>query len=90
MAKEREIVSKTNLKVGELENREISKLKDELSKSKVFVSELESKLEIANKSVRNFEDKIKKSELENKNTKLEHDKKIKELEIDLQVTCNMT
>ncbi|XP_018565747.1 putative leucine-rich repeat-containing protein DDB_G0290503 isoform X5 [Anoplophora glabripennis] len=84
LAKEREIVSKTNLKVGELENREINKLKDELSKSKVYVSELESKLEISNKTAKNLEDKIKKSELENKNTKLEHDRKIKELEIDLQ------
>ncbi|KAJ8923622.1 hypothetical protein NQ315_010201 [Exocentrus adspersus] len=84
LAKEREIVSKTNMKVGELENREINKLKDELSKSKVYVSELESKLEIANKTIRNLEDKVKKLELDNKNIKLEHDKKAKELEIDLQ------
>ncbi|XP_049826814.1 kinectin-like isoform X3 [Aethina tumida] len=82
--KEREIVSKTNLKVGELENREINKLKDDLSKKKVQLSELESKLEIAAKNQRNLEDKLKKSDVENKNNKLEIEKKNKELEIDLQ------
>lgn len=85
LAKEREIVSKTSLKVDELENREISKLKDALSKSKVHVSEIESKLEIANKSNINLEDKLSMSQLDNKNFKLENEKKLKQLEIDLQV-----
>lgn len=84
LAREREIVSTTTLKIGELEGREISKLKDELSKKAVILSELESKLELSNKNQKNLEDKIKKIELEKKNTKLEQDKKNKELEIDLQ------
>ncbi|KAF7281936.1 hypothetical protein GWI33_004055 [Rhynchophorus ferrugineus] len=81
---EREIISKTSLKMEELEGREMSRLKDDLSKKAVIVSELESKLEISNKNQKNLEEKIKKSELEKKNSKLDHDKKIKELEIDLQ------
>ncbi|ENN81095.1 hypothetical protein YQE_02463, partial [Dendroctonus ponderosae] len=84
LAQEREMVSKTNLKIGELEGREISKLKDELSKKAVILSELESKLELANKSQKNLEDKLKKAELEKKNGTLEQEKKIKELHIDLQ------
>ncbi|CAH0562267.1 unnamed protein product [Brassicogethes aeneus] len=84
LSKEREIVSKTSLKVGELENREINKLKDELSKKKVQLSELESKLEMSTKNHKNLEDKLKKTETENKNNKLEIEKKNKELEIDLQ------
>lgn len=89
LAKEREMVSKTNIKVEELENREISKLKDTLSKSKVHLSEMESKLEIANKSIKNLEDKLSKSHLENKNAKLENEKKLKQLEIDLQVSTEI-
>lgn len=81
------MVSKTNLKVDVLENREISKLKDAVSKSKVHLSETESKLEIANKSNKNLEDKLSKTQLENKNLKLENEKKLKELEINLQVSC---
>lgn len=71
--------------MDELENREISKLKDALSKSKVHVSEIESKLEIANKSNKNLEDKLSMTQLDNKNAKLENEKKLKQLEIDLQV-----
>ncbi|CAG9760336.1 unnamed protein product [Ceutorhynchus assimilis] len=84
LAREREVISTTNLKIGELEGREISKLKDDLSKKAVILSELESKLELSNKNQKNLEDKIKKAELEKKNTKLDQEKKIKELEIDLQ------
>lgn len=76
------------MKVDELENREISKLKDALSKSRVSVSEMESKLEIANKSNKNFEEKLSKTQLDNKNAKLENEKKLKEFEIDLQVSCD--
>lgn len=72
--------------MDELENREISKLKDALSKSKVHVSEIESKLEIANKSNKNLEDKLSLTQLDNKNAKLENEKKLKQLEIDLQVS----
>ncbi|XP_030748386.1 uncharacterized protein PFB0765w isoform X3 [Sitophilus oryzae] len=84
LSQERDIVSKTSLKVEELKGREINRLKDDLSKKAVIVSELEAKLEIAIKNEKNLEDKIKKSDLEKKNSKLEQEKKIKELEIDLQ------
>ncbi|KAJ8939977.1 hypothetical protein NQ318_006159 [Aromia moschata] len=84
LTKEREIVSKTNLKAGETANREISKLKDELSKNKVNLSELESKLEIATKNQRDLQDRLKKTEQDNKNSKLDLERKNKEIEIDLQ------
>ncbi|KAL1492930.1 hypothetical protein ABEB36_011094 [Hypothenemus hampei] len=84
LAREREVVSATNMKIGELEGREISKLKDELSKKAVVLAELESKFELAFQSQTNLQDKVKKAELDKKNTKLEQEKKIKELEIDLQ------
>ncbi|XP_050314721.1 restin homolog isoform X2 [Anthonomus grandis grandis] len=84
LAKEREVVSKTNLKIGELEGREISKLKSELSKKNVVVSELESKLEMANKNQQNLQDKIKKSEAASSSAQVDLEKKIKELQIDLQ------
>lgn len=57
-----------------------------MNKSKVHVSEMETKLEIANKSTRNLEDKLAMSQLVIKNAKLDNEKKVKQLEIDLQVT----
>lgn len=71
--------------MSELENREISKLKDELSKNKVHVSEIESKLEMSKKSHKNLQEKLSKAESDNKTMKFENEKKIKSLEIDLQV-----
>ncbi|XP_057661473.1 early endosome antigen 1 isoform X2 [Diorhabda carinulata] len=67
---EKELVSKTNKKVGELESAEIAKLKEELDR--------------VNKSYKSVEEKLSKAQLENKNGKLENEKKIKEMEIDLQ------
>lgn len=71
--------------MDELENRELSKFKDALSKSKVQVSEMESKLETANQFNRNLEEKLSKTQLEIINSKLENEKKVKQLESDLQV-----
>ncbi|CAG9816740.1 unnamed protein product [Phaedon cochleariae] len=82
--KEREVVSKTNLKASEIESREISKLKNELTKGNVQVSEIESKLEIANKSCKTAEDKLSKIQMEINNIKSEKEKKVKQMEIDLQ------
>lgn len=72
------------MKVGELENREINKLKADLSKKIVEISELETKLELANNNQKNIEDKLKKSEQQLKSSKQENEKKIKELELELQ------
>ncbi|XP_044256833.1 centromere-associated protein E-like isoform X4 [Tribolium madens] len=80
LKKERESVSK----VGEIETREITKLKDELSKSKANLADIESKLATSQKSQKNLEDKLKKSEADNKNDKLSLEKKKGELEIELQ------
>ncbi|RZC34944.1 leucine-rich repeat-containing protein [Asbolus verrucosus] len=84
LKKERESVSKANLKVGELENREITKLKDELTKSKANLAEIESKLESSQKNQKNLEEKLKKSELDMKNDKMNLEKKTGELELELQ------
>ncbi|KYB29625.1 hypothetical protein TcasGA2_TC013627 [Tribolium castaneum] len=80
LKKERESFSK----VDELETREITKLKDELSKSKANLADVESKLASSQKSQKNLEDKLKKSETDSKNDKLSLEKKKGELEIELQ------
>lgn len=82
MKKERESVSK----VGETETREITKLKDELTKSKANLADIESKLATSQKSQKNLEDKLKKTEADSKNDKLNLEKKKGELEIELQVS----
>ncbi|CAH1969998.1 unnamed protein product [Acanthoscelides obtectus] len=84
LAKEKELLSKTSLKAEELESAEINRLKDELTRSKARVSDIESKLESSNKFQKTLEDKLTKAQNETKNAKLENEKKIKELEIDLQ------
>lgn len=67
---EKELVTNTNKRVGELESTEIAKLKEELDS--------------VNKSYKSIEEKLSKAQLENKNGKLENEKKMKEMEIDLQ------
>ena len=85
MKQERESVSKANLKVGELESKEISKLKDELNKSKASLADIESKLESSQQNQKNLEDKLKKAQTDSKTDKLNLEKKAGELEIELQV-----
>ncbi|CAH1255951.1 unnamed protein product [Diabrotica balteata] len=70
LEREKELVSKANRRGGELESKEINKLKEELENS--------------NKSNKILEEKLNKTQLENKNGKLENEKKIKQMEIDLQ------
>ncbi|KAJ3639906.1 hypothetical protein Zmor_003275 [Zophobas morio] len=84
LKQERESVSKANLKVGELESKEISKLKDELNKSKASLADIESKLESSQQNQKNLEDKLKKAQTDSKTDKLNLEKKAGELEIELQ------
>ncbi|XP_060537049.1 uncharacterized protein LOC132708624 isoform X2 [Cylas formicarius] len=55
----------------------------EIAKKNQRLTELESKLDAAVKNQRSLEDKLKKGEAERKNAKVVHEKRVKELEIDL-------
>ncbi|CAG9855281.1 unnamed protein product [Phyllotreta striolata] len=61
---------KANLKAGEIESKKMNSIKDEL--------------DAARKSNKTLEEKLSKIQLENKNNKLENEKKIKQMDIDLQ------
>ncbi|KAF5306044.1 hypothetical protein FQR65_LT00759 [Abscondita terminalis] len=81
LRKERESSTTINLLNN---NKEINNLKDELNKNKAALAEIESKLDSANKSKKIVEEKLKKSENDYKKEKLALDKKVGELDIDLQ------
>lgn len=83
MRKERESSSSTKQSSND---SEINKIRDELNKNKVTLTEVESKLEVTNKTKRMSDEKLKKLENDFKKDKLALEKKSGGLEIDLQVS----
>lgn len=86
MKKERENSSKTSGKVSSSEKKEVSRLQDQMNKYVADIAEAHSKLDALQKSKKTVEDKLKRTENEFKRVKLNLEKKVAELEIDLQVS----
>ncbi|GJQ68808.1 hypothetical protein Trydic_g5068 [Trypoxylus dichotomus] len=66
------------------EAKQIQELREEVTKYKANIAEMEKSLEAANSNKKNLEDKLRKSENESKTDKVKLEKAISDLDIDLQ------